>query len=188
MMILRAWRLSASLAKALVSLLIFGFCALAASPAAAVTCTNPQGSHFLDISVPDTYAASCYNGSKNINGDSNDAFLKLNLGYVDLPGALSVDTTKGTFTIAQALVAGYDLVLGLKQGDGWAAFVLKDNVFSGTYTTKNGSGAAGFDLSHAELYGLLASVPLPATLPLLAAGLGALGLLGWRKRRTPATT
>lgn len=29
-----------------------------------------------------------------------------------------------------------------------------------------------------------APTPLPATLPLLATGLGAMGLLGWRKKRT----
>jgi hypothetical protein len=32
-------------------------------------------------------------------------------------------------------------------------------------------------------YATLAPVPLPATLPLFATGLGALGLLGWRRRR-----
>ena len=31
-------------------------------------------------------------------------------------------------------------------------------------------------------------VPLPATLPLFATGLGALGLLGWRERRHPCST
>jgi hypothetical protein len=31
------------------------------------------------------------------------------------------------------------------------------------------------------------ATPLPATLPLFAAGLGALGLLGWRRKRKNAT-
>ena len=31
-------------------------------------------------------------------------------------------------------------------------------------------------------------VPLPATLPLFATGLGALGLLGWRRKRNIATS
>jgi hypothetical protein len=35
-----------------------------------------------------------------------------------------------------------------------------------------------------ELRGFLAETPLPAALPLFATGLGALGLLGWRRKRT----
>ena len=32
----------------------------------------------------------------------------------------------------------------------------------------------------------VSAVPLPATLPLFASGLGALGLLGWRRKKKPA--
>jgi hypothetical protein len=38
-------------------------------------------------------------------------------------------------------------------------------------------------LSSLELASEVAAVPLPATLPLFGAGLGALGLLGWRRQR-----
>jgi LPXTG-motif cell wall-anchored protein len=31
-----------------------------------------------------------------------------------------------------------------------------------------------------------AATPLPGALPLMAAGLGALGLLGWRRKKKPA--
>jgi hypothetical protein len=37
-----------------------------------------------------------------------------------------------------------------------------------------------------EIRGLLPAVPLPATLPLFATGLGALGLLGWRRKKAAA--
>jgi len=37
-----------------------------------------------------------------------------------------------------------------------------------------------------EIRGFLAPVPLPAALPLFATGLGALGLLGWRRKRKAA--
>jgi len=38
-----------------------------------------------------------------------------------------------------------------------------------------------------EIRGFLAETPLPAALPLFATGLGALGLLGWRRKRKSAT-
>ena len=41
----------------------------------------------------------------------------------------------------------------------------------------------GISFAPGTLTGNQAATPLPATLPLLATGLGALGLLGWRKKR-----
>ena len=38
------------------------------------------------------------------------------------------------------------------------------------------------------LFGAIAETPLPAALPLFASGLGALGLLAWRKKKKVATT
>ena len=38
-----------------------------------------------------------------------------------------------------------------------------------------------------EIRGFLQATPLPAALPLFATGLGALGLLGWRRKRKAAT-
>lgn len=50
-----------------------------------------------------------------------------------------------------------------------------------------GYGAAygqGFDAVTAAQYaGFISATPLPATLPLFASGFGALGLLGWRRKR-----
>ena len=50
-----------------------------------------------------------------------------------------------------------------------------------------GYGAAygqGFDAVTAAQYaGFISATPLPATLPLFASGFGALGLVGWRRRR-----
>jgi hypothetical protein len=44
------------------------------------------------------------------------------------------------------------------------------------FTVDDALGAAGFDVASSV-------TPLPATLPLFATGIGALGLLGWRKKR-----
>ena len=41
--------------------------------------------------------------------------------------------------------------------------------------------AAG-DFGAFDSFGALSQTPLPAALPLLATGLGALGLLGWRRK------
>jgi len=51
------------------------------------------------------------------------------------------------------------------------------------FQASNGDGLdAGLDNVDVEL----AATPLPATLPLFASGLGALGLLGWRRKRKAA--
>jgi hypothetical protein len=63
-------------------------------------------------------------------------------------------------------------------------------IFPGTYSWTWGSGNIEVDQSftiHAIAPTPIASTPLPAALPLFATGLGALGLLGWlRKRKSRA--
>ena len=44
------------------------------------------------------------------------------------------------------------------------------------------SGGDGFSFDYAAIV----PIPLPGTLPLFATGLGALGLLGWRRKKTAA--
>jgi PEP-CTERM motif len=54
----------------------------------------------------------------------------------------------------------------------------------------NGSGDDNYDdlmlITNIELGSHDVPTPLPATLPLFATGLGALGLLGWRRKRKQA--
>jgi hypothetical protein len=53
----------------------------------------------------------------------------------------------------------------------------------GTYVWTWGSGAEVGSGSFTLEVGQIPQAPLPAALPLFATGLGALGLLGWRKKR-----
>jgi hypothetical protein len=55
----------------------------------------------------------------------------------------------------------------------------------GTYVWTWGSGAEVGSGSFTLEIGQIPQAPLPAALPLFATGLGALGLLGWRKKRRP---
>jgi hypothetical protein len=48
------------------------------------------------------------------------------------------------------------------------------------------SGGLTNDLANIDLGVPPSTVPLPATLPLFATGLGALGLLGWRRKKAAA--
>jgi hypothetical protein len=61
-------------------------------------------------------------------------------------------------------------------------------------TIADGRGAGGFaNLSATPTFTFVPSpppppeIPLPATLPLFASGLGALGLCGWRRKRRALT-
>ena len=54
------------------------------------------------------------------------------------------------------------------------AGIIAGNAYLNIHTTNFGGG---------EIRGFLAETPLPAALPLFATGLGALGLLGWRRKR-----
>lgn len=171
-----------------------GVSAIATGSALAATCPpSPSGSErvFTLISTPDSSCLAYGAGNLNGNSDAINA-----LGYVTLDksddlttGALPQSLTftpptsglGGTFSIA---AAGYtSFVVALKSGEGqldpdWAAFLLPAGVLSGSWTI---SGKQ--ELSHAVLYGIAATVPLPAALPLLAGGIGLLGALGWRRRR-----
>ena len=108
-------------------------------------------------------------------------------------GATHVSTTNGFFTLsASDLTAlsflSYDFATGVS-GTGHPNFagdlitfgilgLSTKNVSVGTDETVN----AYFDNINIEV----SQTPLPAALPLFASGLGALGLLGWRRKRKAA--
>jgi hypothetical protein len=76
-----------------------------------------------------------------------------------------------------ALFAAWD------KGDGTLAFLISGtlaNVFDVWVKTSAGSGEMALTGSE------FSQTPLPAALPLFAGGLGALGLLGWRRKKKAA--
>ncbi len=94
-------------------------------------------------------------------------------------------------------VSGFDgwskAVMVIKGGPTWSAYLLDVAFLSGTWNTNGvlkGNGKPGPDLSHISLYvgGVrdpgngTPEVPLPGALPLLVGGLGAIGVLGSRKK------
>jgi len=72
----------------------------------------------------------------------------------------------------------------LKIGEDEVFFKNPDGSITLTYSEVSGEGAG---LSHVTTYGPGAVVPLPAALPLFAGGLGAFGVLGWRRKRKAAS-
>ena len=73
--------------------------------------------------------------------------------------------------------------------EGFTADVISSSYESYAFLSTNGtpSSSAGYLISYLgqERVGsfLVSTTPLPAALPLFASGLGALGLLGWRRKR-----
>jgi hypothetical protein len=167
---------------------------IAPAQAVVVNCPNSAATNDREFSLDTTPGATCLAfGPGNLNG-INDSVNQL--GYITLDksddsitGALEGSLTftpptsglSGSFSI---FAPGYtSLVIALKSGAGqldpdWAAFILPAGVFSGSWSI---SGQQ--ELSHANLYGMVSEVPLPAALPLYGTGLGLMALFGWWRRR-----
>ena len=133
----------------------------------------------------DTNTFSGINISTSVNG-----LLGSNYSLLSPSGVTSAtffDTITGTpasgesrllFDLASAMTnAGGTIALNLLAGFFDGEVICPDD-FCGTYQT-------GRILTQGSITAPSA-VPIPAALPLLAAGLGAMGFMGWRKRRKAA--
>ena len=166
-----------------------------AAGAVAVSCPGTASTADREFTLNTTPGSSCElfgNGPLDPNATFN-AYLSANsyvlldksddAGSGALPGSLTftppTSGLSGTFSIGSVL--GYtSLLLAMQSGVGildpdWAVFLL--GATSGSWSISGNQA-----LSHANLYGVeeTTPIPLPAALPLFAGGLG---LLGWWRRR-----
>jgi hypothetical protein len=170
----------------LCGLLGLGFGVGAAGSASALSCSVGKSS----FSLGDASAASCFEGNDTNQVDSAFSMfertgwsLASKTDGPDGSGALKfvsaplTDTKAGTWSLPSS-ATNVLTVVTLKAGNAFAAFLLEPGVLSGTWS-------ASKDLSHSSIYtvpgGGPAPVPLPAGLPLILVGTGALVLL---RRRT----
>lgn len=189
---------------------IAGLACFANAQAAPILCHNPAVNHmFLD----DSQAAACLaSGIGNINGNqANDPFLtgvgdsyEL-VGKSDGNNPFSIAYTQGsgnskgqgTWSFDENFWDTYEFgAIGFKFGTGnqpdmWFVYELLPTVSAGTWEFVNMFGRGG-GLSHVNLYGIVGdtpftttSVPEPATMSLMLASLGLLGIAARRSRRIP---
>jgi hypothetical protein len=113
-------------------------------------------------------------GPLSIHLDSPANSITWTMGFADSAGPISVEffNSQGalTGTVSQPLVPGYHVYTfaGVGIYDGLTIF--------------DDTDPAGMRFQNFS-YNSVSEVPLPAALPLFATGLGALGLVGWRRKR-----
>ena len=110
-------------------------------------------------------------------------------GIIDLTISFSDNKDYlGTWSVDS--FAGFsDVFITIKSGNGFAAYLIDTTKTAGEWTTaalfptKHG----GKELSHMSIFyseSSITAVPLPAALPLYAAGVVILGFMGYRKRKS----
>ena len=121
-----------------------------------------------------------------------------NLAFCDFSGTLDIDVTAGTITGWDITFPGlpdFNIVTVAFAGslrtisNGYIFTLLFDTGPSlvgysgGPITGESVVRTGGAGTVYGDLTGSITPTPLPAALPLFATGLGALGLLGWRRKR-----
>lgn len=146
---------------------------LAADPAAVIgqpsICIDPV------TGVPSTSCAS---------GQAIPGFVLKAVSASAGPNILGLNAGAETVISPDPAKTAFDAIVGFNP-----SFVLVDPEFEFTYefdTTLTTGLYSGDQLAMLDNFQFFQATPIPAALPLFATGLGALGLLGWRRRRKAA--
>ncbi len=143
---------------------------------------SPYGQAFRWTASTGMFGLGFLPGSSNSNATGVNANGSVVVGYSGINGGVQAfrwTAQTGMQSVADLLIAD-----GINLG-GW------DPKFAEALSP-NGNIIVGFGIDPNENTEAwiadipISSTPLPATLPLFAAGLGALGLLGWRRTRKAA--
>jgi type VI secretion system secreted protein VgrG len=141
--------------------------------------SNRNGAFVFQIGTTLTTASGVGNASVNVVGAASNSAVYWDVGS---------SATLGTYTtfvgniLADQSIA---LLTGATIGCG-RAIALNAAVTMDTNTISNECGTSDFgSLGFSGGPNGINATPLPAALPLFATGLGAMGLLGWRRKRKP---
>jgi len=142
--------------------------------------SNPNGAFVFQIGTTLTTAAGVGAASVNVLGAGSNSAVYWDVGS---------SATLGTYTtFVGNILAGQSIALltGATIGCG-RAIALNEAVTMDTNTISNKCGTSDFgSLGFSGGPNGINATPLPAALPLFATGLGAMGLLGWRRKRKNA--
>jgi hypothetical protein len=140
-----------------------------------------------DLLDPASSSSGVFGGevlALRLNIDFSDAGLTphpngVAFGDLILKGLTGTEASMNGLTV-RALLSDMNILLG---GGTVANISLTDadDVTDGVNSSFNGGPVSTFGQNNLELPP--SATPLPATLPLFATGIGALGLLGWRRKR-----
>lgn len=175
-------------------LLAVGMFALGTSGASAITeeVACPGAAAVTDrdfVLITEAGGATCHSwGQGNPGANSFTGFVLLDKSDDMVAGPLTLTPpTSGVQGDYSINAPGYSsFILLLKSANSltpaWAAFQLTTAALVGDWKI------VGYpnDLSHGSLYGVAATVPVPAGIALGASALGLLGYMGWRRKKTVA--
>jgi len=150
---------------------------LSGTPASVNTSANPSIYEFTwgggDLTILETLGNNGIGNNINIELGLSSDTLNSNNTLSSAISSVSIPYQSGPTTTGTYVLDNYDLAAG--------TYVLD------TYLGSGGGGGTSTDPDYAVGFSsILTTTPLPATLPLFAGGLGAMGLLGRRRKRKNA--